>query len=292
MKNNIKIQSSRICDAGKPYVAIAMFTEKYAQLAERLNESLVQSELDYCIFNVPTVHKSISPNGSDELDFCKPNFISYAQELFQKPMLYLDCDTVICDNPSLIDCLSVSDCDFSIYNWLACSDNSAYVPLKNNGIDTNIWGYSHSIDYQSKDQLICSGAVQYWNNSPSAKLLLNEWKKTIEDFPGSQDDHCLDFAFNNLSSELQIKYEWLPKSYSRYAWWIFDKPVIDHPQIPFSGTYFKEIDSNDERKRCYIEKLSHNKLNIKKYVNIDNGDIYILENNLLKVIDNSDKLWI
>jgi hypothetical protein len=31
---------------------------------------------------------------------------------------------------------------------------------------------------------------------------------------------------------------WLAKRYARYAWWIYERPVIDHPEWPASGQGF------------------------------------------------------
>jgi hypothetical protein len=46
-----------------------------------------------------------------------------------------------------------------------------------------------------------------------------------------QDDHCLDVAFNYRSPD-RLRFEWLPKEYARYAFWIFSDPIIDHPELP------------------------------------------------------------
>lgn len=291
MKDDFKIKACRISKPNNSYIAIAMYTKKYEKLAERLANSLLRYNLDHCLFEVPTVHKSISPNGSENLNFCKPNFILHARKIFDKPILYLDCDTVIRQNPVLIESLSQVNADFAILNWLACEDNSAYVPLTTQASSELYWGYSHSIDLFSTSQLICSGAVQYWGGESASDRLLNDWFAVISENPESQDDHCLDFSFNNLPNEVKIKYQWLPKAYSRYAWWIFDNPIIDHPQIPYSGNFFKEISANNGKSRCYPNALKEN-INDKKVLNTETGELYKIQGDILIKIGMSENFWI
>jgi hypothetical protein len=105
-----------------------------------------------------------------------------------------------------------------------------------------LYEFSHSIDFLSDDQLICSGAVQFWSNSIASYNLLKFWQFVITSNPSSADDCCLDLAFNNYCSLYtnEINFLSLPKSYARYAWWIFDQPVIDHPDFPNSNNIWRE----------------------------------------------------
>jgi len=66
--------------------------------------------------------------------------------------------------------------------------------------------------------------------------LLNAWFQTIQEFPGAPDDHCLDRAFNiRRPMGRDWRWAWLDKAYARYLWWIYVRPVIDHPQFPEKG---------------------------------------------------------
>ncbi len=77
------------------------------------------------------------------------------------------------------------------------------------------------------------------------------------------DDACLDYAFNNLKDDIRssMNVAWLPKEYCRYAWWIFDKPVIDHPEFPYGGEAWKELQSQHGLSRFYTQACTSREVN-------------------------------
>jgi len=103
--------------------------------------------------------------------------------------------------------------------------------------------------------LVCSGCTQFYRNSLAARALLSRWHQTIAAFPGSADDWCLDFVFNNLGRRSWLswllKAYWLPSSYARYAWWIHTKPIINHPDFPAGSSGFSPIEDPRGRKDVY-----------------------------------------
>ena len=244
----------------------AMYTASYRRLTERLLASLKSSGIPHALFEVPHVHKSISPKGVDDPRYTKANFIASLVRATGKHVLYLDTDTVIRRKPDLIDALVEQRCDFAILNWLSQTSNAAYAPLqsseppKGQADLRHFYRFSHAIDLGATDQIVCSGAVQLWGPSPESLALLQAWHSVVCAQPSVPDDQCLDFAFNNrLHGEgSALKTHWLPKSYARYAWWIFDEPVIDHPDFPFSGAGLPEVvdPANGGRKRLYPERAT------------------------------------
>jgi hypothetical protein len=214
-----------------PFIVCAMFTKSYLDRAERLLASLENVGLSYAIYEVPTVHRSISPKGTDDLAFCKPRFISWALRQAARPILYVDVDCVFKERPELIWELRDQNMDFAIYNWLFDLMNDAWLPVEEG--QTRYWRFNHSIDEYSSVQLHASGAVQYWSNSVAALNLLEAWELQLTRFPDAPDDECLDYAFNiEPEGKDAIRYFWLPKEYARYAFWIYARPVIDHPDLP------------------------------------------------------------
>ena len=86
-------------------------------------------------------------------------------------------------------------------------------------------------------------------------MLLREWQHTVINFPGSADDECLDFAFNNLGPRAQgVKTRWLPKAYARIGWWIYAKPVINHAGPPNAENVFVTLKDPAGRKRVYLDR--------------------------------------
>ena len=109
----------------------------------------------------------------------------------------------------------------------------------------------------SDTQLLCCGAVQWYANTTAARGLLKAWQHVIAHSPGSADDKCLDLAFNNLTAVAQpLRTAWLHKSYARYAWWIYERPVIDHPEFPASGAGFIPLEQLEGRPRIHLDRVS------------------------------------
>jgi hypothetical protein len=173
-----------------------------------------------------------------------------------KNIIYIDCDCEIKKFPSLFFEISTKN-DFAIFNWLSPQENNVYLPFQNDCNSGSSYKYSHSIQATCSNQLICSGAVQFWANSESSIQLLKYWQSTIEYNKGAADDYCLDFAFNNFHKifDISLSYYWLPKTYARYAWWIFDEPIIDHPQIPNLSTKWEDVNDSMGGKRFYSESF-------------------------------------
>jgi hypothetical protein len=280
------------------FLFISMYTESYAHLAKRLANSMKIHGLPFAIYEVPTVHNSISEKGSNDLSYTKSNFIRNVISRTNKNIIYIDCDCEIKKFPSLFFEIA-SNHDFAIYNWLSSQENNVYLPYQIDENSATLYKYSHSIQPACDTQLICSGAVQFWANNKASIELLKYWQNIIENNKGAADDYCLDFSFNNFDRERNnLRYYWLPKSYARYAWWIFEQPVIDHPQIPNISTKWHEINDSEGKKRFYPEHFHENHIN--KYENKYDGVINPEKNlhiNLLKngninanVIEN--KIWI
>jgi hypothetical protein len=247
-----------------PYLVGAMMTPSHAALGERLAASCRAHSLPLALFELPVVHRSISRNGSDDLRYTKANFVHFLLQRYRRPILYVDVDCVVAQRPARLDDFLATQTDFAIFNWLAEEHTEAYVPKDiavQEGGDLRtthgrFYRFSHSIDVMSRTQLLCSGAVQWYNNSVAAKALLAAWAAVIERTPGSADDKCLDFAFNNFpTGEIPLKTAWLEKSYARYAWWICDRPVINHPEFPYTGQGFVALDELDGKRRIYTDRL-------------------------------------
>ncbi|HEY4075606.1 MAG TPA: hypothetical protein VGM26_01615 [Rhizomicrobium sp.] len=218
--------------AGAPYVVCAMFTGDYRDKAERLQASLIPLGLEYAIYEVTAVHRSISERGTDDALFSKPQFINFLLDQFAKPVLYVDADVFFHRAPALLASLNA---DFAICNWLASDSTDAWVPVPGqnvvSGRPPRYWAFSHAIDDWSETQLICSGCVQWWAPTSPARALLHRWNIALAIYPYAQDDHCLDVAFNFRPPD-DLRATWLPKEYARLAFWIFNDPIIGHPELP------------------------------------------------------------
>jgi hypothetical protein len=240
------------------YIVGAMMTPSHAHFGERLSASCRAHSLPLALFETPFIHRSISPKGTDDLQYTKAKFVQFLLERYQRPILYLDVDCVVAQPPTRVDDLLARRVDFAIFNWLAEEHTESYVRADvtvQEGADggnsqARFYRFSHSIDVKSQCQLLGSGAVQWYHNTDAARRLLAHWQAVIESSPRSADDKCLDLAFNNYpSGDPPLTAAWLDKSYARYAWWIYQRPVIDHPEFPYSGEGFTPLHEVNGRPR-------------------------------------------
>jgi hypothetical protein len=238
--------------AGIPFTVIGMFTDSHAALAQRLRLSLERHALRYALFQVARVHRSISARGIDDPSLTKAAFIRFALQRYRTPILYLDCDLIVRSPLLRIAGLYEARRAFAVYNWLADEHTDCFLPFDAPGLPSGrFYKFSHSIDQYAPEQLICSGAVQYWADTEPSAALLAEWDSCIGRFPRAADDQCLDFAFNNCEARRSLAYAWLDKAYLRCPWWPYVRPVIDHPQAVDRASGHEPIAPSDGRRRAY-----------------------------------------
>ncbi len=242
----------------------AMMTASHARFGERLAASCHAHDLPLALFEVPHVHSSISTKGLNDLRYTKPNFIRFLLNRYQCPILYLDVDCEVVRSPVLFREFSAQHVDFAIFNWLGEEHTEAYKPVEmtvrdafgEHKINDRFYRFSHSIDALSDTQLLCSGAVQWHGRGEGTQWLLEIWQAVIERAPRCADDKCLDLAYNNYPAQAPpLKSVWLKKSYARCAWWIYEAPIIDHPEIPGTGEGFVPLQELQGRPRIHIDSL-------------------------------------
>ena len=283
----------------KNFIVISFFTKSYKDKADKLINSLNKFNINYKVFEIPTIHYSKSNKGSDDINYCMPKLIMKALSRFRLPILFIDCDMEIVQKPELFYRLDEKKIDFAIYNWLEDNDNDGYLPLKLN-INTsegkiektyfinkvNVKLLNHS---EKEKQLFSSGAVAYFSNSDLSNKLLKDWYKNIEKYPQLPDDQILDYTFNfTFDKKNKLKIEWLSKNYCRVYWWIFTKPIINHPDnvshrekdnfYKITGKKRFKIENTIKRETSKIPSDLIIDINEKKLLKIKNGKIFIIKN--------------
>ena len=283
----------------KNFIVVSFFTKSYKDKADKLINSLNKFNINYKVFEIPTIHYSKSNKGSDDINYCMPKLIMKALSSFRLPILFIDCDMEIVQKPELFYRLDEKKIDFAIYNWLEDNDNDGYLPLKLN-INTsegkiektyfinkvNVKLLNHS---EKEKQLFSSGAVAYFSNSDLSNKLLKDWYKNIEKYPQLPDDQILDYTFNfTFDKKNKLKIEWLSKNYCRVYWWIFTKPIINHPDnvshrekdnfYKITGKKRYKIENTIKRETSKIPSDLIIDINEKKLLKIKNGKIFIIKN--------------
>ena len=283
----------------KNFIVVSFFTKNYKDKADKLINSLNKFNINYKVFEIPTIHYSKSNKGSDDINYCMPKLIMKALSRFRLPILFIDCDMEIVQKPELFYRLDEKKIDFAIYNWLEDNDNDGYLPLKLN-INTsegkiektyfinkvNVKLLNHS---EKEKQLFSSGAVAYFSNSDLSNKLLKDWYKNIEKYPQLPDDQILDYTFNfTFDKKNKLKIEWLSKNYCRVYWWIFTKPIINHPDnvshrekdnfYKITGKKRFKIENTIKRETSKIPSDLIIDINEKKLLKIKNGKIFIIKN--------------
>ena len=57
------------------FLIVSFFTQNYKNKADMLSDSLNKFNLNYKIFEIPTIHYSKSDKGSEDINYCMPNLI-------------------------------------------------------------------------------------------------------------------------------------------------------------------------------------------------------------------------
>tara|TARA_B100001121_G_C18646673_1_gene602025 strand:+ start:590 stop:1483 length:894 start_codon:yes stop_codon:yes gene_type:complete len=270
------------------FIIISFFTENYIDKADRLIKSLNNFDLSYKIYKIPNIHFSKSIKGNNDISYSQPSLILDCIESLNSSVLYVDVDMVFREKPRKIFYFEKNQIDFAIYNWFEDKDNDAFQPVKATikGKSYTFYKRTHSIDYfnESDTQLYSSGGVSFHSKSKLSKKILNEWMKNISLYPKSPDDQTLDFTYNNIKNDLKkIKTFWLDKSYCRCRFWIFTKPVIDHPdnisnRQKFTLKNMYKLDRFDEKKMGIRRKKKDFAFGI---IDVRTKSLFFLKNNKL-----------
>ena len=279
------------------FLIVSFFTQNYKDKADRLINSLNNFNLNYKIFEVPTIHYSKSDKGSNDINYCMPKLIIDMLKQFKVPIIFLDCDLVVMKEPKLFYSLKEENIDFAIYNWLEDSENDGYLPVKlkinSERGEIEETYYINSVNVKllnnpnKEGQLFSSGGVAYFSESNSSINVLNEWLENIIKYPKAPDDQLLDHTFNYSSTvRKNLKVEWLDKSYCRVFWWIFSQPVINHPGhmshrvndnfFQITGKERFKIENTIKRNSSKVSKEFIIDAKNKKILKVEKGKIFVV----------------
>ena len=279
------------------FLIVSFFTQNYKDKADRLINSLNNFNLNYKIFEVPTIHYSKSDKGSNDINYCMPKLIINMLKQFKIPIIFLDCDLVLEKEPKLFYSLKEKNIDFAIYNWLEDSENDGYLPIKlkinSDRGEIEETYYINSVNVKllnnpnKEGQLFSSGGVAYFSESNSSINVLNEWLENIIKYPKAPDDQLLDHTFNYSSTvRKNLKVEWLDKSYCRVFWWIFSEPIINHPGhmshrvndnfFQITGKERFKIENTIKRNSSKVSKEFIIDAKNKKILKVEKGKIFVV----------------
>ena len=279
------------------FLIVSFFTQNYKDKADRLINSLNNFNLNYKIFEVPTIHYSKSDKGSNDINYCMPKLIIDMLKQFKVPIIFLDCDLVVMKEPKLFYELKKKNIDFAIYNWLEDSENDGYLPVKlkinSERGEIEETYYINSVNVKllnnpnKERQLFSSGGVAYFSESNSSINVLNEWLENIIKYPKAPDDQLLDHTFNYSSNvRKNLKVEWLDKSYCRVFWWIFSEPIINHPGhmshrvndnfFQITGKERFKIENTIKRNSSKVSKEFIIDAKNKKILKVEKGKIFVV----------------
>jgi len=279
------------------FLIVSFFTQNYKDKADRLINSLNNFNLNYKIFEVPTIHYSKSDKGSNDINYCMPKLIIDMLKQFKVPIIFLDCDLVVMKEPKLFYSLKEKNIDFAVYNWLEDSENDGYLPVKlkisSERGEIEETYYINSVNVKllnnpnKERQLFSSGGVAYFSESNSSINVLNEWLENIIKYPKAPDDQLLDHTYNYSSTvRKNLKVEWLDKSYCRVFWWIFSEPIINHPghmSHRINDNFFKitgkerfKIENTIKRNSSKVSKEFIIDAKNKKILKVEKGKIFVV----------------
>jgi hypothetical protein len=139
--------------------------------AEQLEASLTALGLDFAIEPIDTV----APGKL--LGFEKSNFILKMWQQDSRPLLWVDADAILIDQPSLPPGAA---CDFAVHKW-------------------NRWEMA--------------GRTLYFGRSHAAETMLRTWHCLASSYATIWEGYVLDQAWSLVSSQMALDTVWLPRSY-------------------------------------------------------------------------------
>lgn len=169
------------------YLVVCFYTadNEYAEIVKNLQASLEK-------FSIPHKLVPIASEGAWELNCAvKAKFIQQEWELSNVPIVWIDADATVEEDPVLFSQL---DCDIAFHKWEG-------------------WEASSGTIYLAKSDL--------------TKQLIDQWVLRCEADPVTWDQVSLHSAWCDISSVAPLRTAWLPPEY--YA--IFDAQGISRPVI-------------------------------------------------------------
>jgi len=242
------------------FIVAAFCTPNYKEVADRLRRSLRAFGLPYTFQEVSTVHPTLSPKGAGGPETTKPNFIHAMLERHQLPVLYMDCDLVVLDEPVHVQEALCGGSDWGICNFLATEVFAVATPIPelNSRELYRLTVNCPAVRIRTSEQTTSNGAINFWNNTEGARNVLRRWHQELVfytnacSFPSTGDpargvgvwtvaeDNVLDWMWNNRDrlyrgELLNVKAHWLPMSYARLPMFLFVPPIVNHPDYLTDG---------------------------------------------------------
>ena len=238
--NSVQIYKEKLPSSSDGFTVCAFITGNnpaYCKYADRLIRSCEKYSMPYTVYSLQEIHKSISKNGTDDLQNTKPSVLLYTMDRFPGTnILYMDADLLFVKYPDCVKDFCANGVDFAVYNWVNDPCNEAYIPAEVDkdkpGDAVQYFRYSHHIPFTSDRDLCCSGGTQFYANSTAARSFLAKWQEMIKKFDLAWDDEILNYTYTNFFNDGQLKFIPLDKSYLRLPWWPHIDPVILHAEFP------------------------------------------------------------
>jgi len=242
------------------FIVAAFCTPTHKEVADRLRRSLRAFGLPYTFQEVSTVHPTLSPKAAGGPETTKPNFIYAMLERHQLPVLYMDCDLIVLDEPVHVqEALRVGS-DWGICNFLAAEVCAVVQPIGalNSRELYRLTLGGPDVRIRTSEQALSNAAISIWNNTEGARTVLRRWHQELVFYANAcsfqstgdpargvgvwtvADDQVLDWMWNNRArlyrgELLNVKVYWLPMSYARLPLFPFVPPIVNHPDYISDG---------------------------------------------------------
>jgi hypothetical protein len=256
------------------FIVAAFCTPNLKAKADTLRRSLQQFGMPHTFQEVSTVHPTLSARGVGGPALTKPNFIHAMLERHQLPVLYMDCDLVVMDEPVHVQEALRGGYDWGICNFLAAEVFTMSSPLLGESNRYSLTVNCDGVRFLTREQLHSNAAINIWNNTEGARRVLRRWHQELVFYTNAisfqvtsdpangvgvwtvADDNVLDWLWNNRSKLyrgelLDVKPYWLPLSYARLPIWSFVAPIVNHPEYCSEGPRMKVAAHRGTRKAHY-----------------------------------------
>ena len=215
---DLDVMMSPACKHNQPFVAVTLYSPKYAGKAKRLLKSCERNNVCCKATEAPgsVAHVKEGSSDQDEADQyrlemirMKPAFILAQMDAIQLPVVWLDCDMEFHKFPK----------KFMPASWETGPRDALLF---------NFWGN----ETKGQDSPSIGSGVAFFNYTLPARNLLVAWAEAMAYDLNAEapDDQVLSELLGSGSWVRRAKFGWLPASYMRHlpAMYRGVDPVIDH----------------------------------------------------------------
>ena len=228
------------------FVVATLCTPDRKKAGDRLRRSLME-------FGVPHAIQQVDSEAHCDVAQL-PTFILAMLDRYNLPVVQMDCDLVLVEEPVHLPKALRDGADVAMVNTIAHMDMARIFSEISSESQEGLRLFELNsttpplLRRALPEQLQITGGPSLWNNTQASRKLLLAWSEALLAFSGGDmfrfsSNHVFDWVWNNRGKRddglLAAKAFWLPPSYDRLPGMLLTAPIVNRPDyeaFPCTGT--------------------------------------------------------